>query len=46
VEQEKDEVKKRLNDYFRLAEDSSTDFQQVYKGTGQGTDVYFVWSTY
>jgi hypothetical protein len=42
VEQEKDEVKKGLNDCVRLVEDSATDFQQVYKGTGQGAIVYFV----
>jgi hypothetical protein len=33
VEQEKDEVKKRLNDNKRLAQDSATDFQQVYQRT-------------
>jgi hypothetical protein len=33
MEQEKNEVEKRLNDNKRLVKDSATDFQQVYQRT-------------
>jgi hypothetical protein len=33
MESQKGEVEKGLNDNKRLAQDSATNFQQVYKGT-------------